>query len=311
MATNFTYSIPTLGNSNVTESQKITDALTAIKTGAVVKVISTDTAIAKFDGTDGSIKNSGITIDSSNKVSGMTTLFINGTDDGSGAKLQVNGKVTSNKTDVEVSNYEAFNGTASTAKSRLSNWADATVLNTNKKYNGGHSFDDTTKHWLSFYSSVSPTVAEFSFNYGNPNSSTENIIAKIDKNGLKVTNLAGTGNRAVYSDTNGTLTNSSSDERVKINVKSISSEINVLDKLKELRGIKYNWNNEIEGYENMGDQTEIGVIAQEIEKVLPEIVGENSTGYKSVDYAKITAYLIEVNKALLTRIEILEKNKQL
>ena len=118
--------------------------------------------------------------------------------------------------------------------------------------------------------------------------------------------LTGVGNRAVYSDVNGYLTNTSSDERVKKNITKITDTIDVILSLKQLNGIKYNWNTEIKGYERMGEQTEIGVIAQEVEKVLPEIVGENNTGYKSVDYAKLTAFLIEVNKEQQKQIEDLQ-----
>ena len=112
--------------------------------------------------------------------------------------------------------------------------------------------------------------------------------------------------KEAYTDATGNLTNSSSDARVKKNVETLSEKINVLDSLKQIRGVTYNWDNSIKGYENMGEQQEIGVIAQEIERFIPQVVGENSTGYKSVDYAKLTAYLIEVNKALLEKIETLE-----
>ena len=118
--------------------------------------------------------------------------------------------------------------------------------------------------------------------------------------------LAGVGNRAVYSDANGNLTNTSSDVRVKKNIENITDNMNVLDALKNIRGVTYNWDTEKEGYKGAGEQQEIGVIAQEIEQYIPQVVGENSTGYKSVDYAKLTAYLIEVNKALLEKVEILE-----
>lgn len=141
--------------------------------------------------------------------------------------------------------------------------------------------------------------------YKNGGSGWENI-AWMTAGGMGVVALSGTGNRAVYSDANGFLTNTSSDERVKKNIKNLSDTINILDSLKKIRGVVYNWDTSIEGYENMGEQEEIGVIAQEIEQHIPQIVGENSTGYKSVDYAKLTAYLIEVNKALLDKMEILE-----
>jgi hypothetical protein len=72
--------------------------------------------------------------------------------------------------------------------------------------------------------------------------------------------------------------------------------------LKQIGGYEYDWNglSENEGHD-------IGVIAQEIEKVLPELVTERKNGFKAVKYEKIVALLIETNKELLKRIEALEK----
>ena len=54
------------------------------------------------------------------------------------------------------------------------------------------------------------------------------------------------------------------------------------------------------------------MIAQEIEKVLPEVVSTNSEGYKSVDYGKITALLIEAVKELKQQNDTLrEENQQM
>jgi hypothetical protein len=51
---------------------------------------------------------------------------------------------------------------------------------------------------------------------------------------------------------------------------------------------------------------DIGVIAQEIESVLPQLVETRESGYKAVKYEKLVALLIETNKELLNRIEALE-----
>ena len=91
----------------------------------------------------------------------------------------------------------------------------------------------------------------------------------------------------------------SSDERLKNNITPISGS---LDKLKLIGGYEYDWN---ELSENEGH--DVGVIAQEIEKVLPELVVERNNGYKAVKYEKIVALLIETNKELLKRLEALEK----
>ena len=89
-----------------------------------------------------------------------------------------------------------------------------------------------------------------------------------------------------------------SDRRLKRNFQLIDQP---LEKLKSLNGYYYYWK------ADKADQSrQVGVIAQEVEAILPEIVGTDDEGIKSVDYAKITALLIESNKALLERVEALE-----
>ena len=93
----------------------------------------------------------------------------------------------------------------------------------------------------------------------------------------------------------------SSDERLKKNIKPIE---NPLEKLKLISGNTFEWDDTNPIVRHSGK--DIGVIAQEIEKVLPEIVAEKKGGYKGVQYEKIVALLIESNKALLERVEELE-----
>ena len=57
-------------------------------------------------------------------------------------------------------------------------------------------------------------------------------------------------------------------------------------------------------HENEGH--DIGVIAQEIGVVLPEIVTTRDNGYMAVKYEKLVALLIQTNKELLNRVEALE-----
>jgi predicted nucleic acid-binding Zn-ribbon protein len=91
----------------------------------------------------------------------------------------------------------------------------------------------------------------------------------------------------------------SSDERLKDNVTPIT---NAIDKMKLIGGYEFDWNNlsKHEGHD-------VGVIAQEIEKVLPEVVTTRSNGYKAVKYEKLAALLIQANKELIERVEELEK----
>ena len=93
----------------------------------------------------------------------------------------------------------------------------------------------------------------------------------------------------------------SSDERLKENVLTIP---NSLDILKQINGYHFDWI-PMEGvHDNEGH--DIGVIAQEVEKVLPEIVTTRENGYKAVKYEKLVALLIQTNKELLERVEALE-----
>lgn len=80
-----------------------------------------------------------------------------------------------------------------------------------------------------------------------------------------------------------------SDIRLKENITPLD---NALAKVSAINGIYFN--NKEEPPENR----EVGVIAQEVKKVLPEVVSEDSEGFKSVDYSKFTPLLIEAVKEL-------------
>ena len=94
----------------------------------------------------------------------------------------------------------------------------------------------------------------------------------------------------------------SSDERLKENIKPIE---NATDKVKALGGYTFDWK---EGIEEVTSKTgkDVGIIAQELEKVLPELVNTRENGYKGVDYPKLVALLVESNKQLILRVEVLE-----
>jgi hypothetical protein len=95
---------------------------------------------------------------------------------------------------------------------------------------------------------------------------------------------------------------STSDSRLKENITPIA---NALDKVKSLTGVEFDWKEEtkgVHGYEGH----DVGVIAQEVQAVLPEAIRTNDTGYLSVRYEKMIALLIEANKELAARVEELE-----
>ena len=90
----------------------------------------------------------------------------------------------------------------------------------------------------------------------------------------------------------------SSDSRLKDNVSVIGS---ALDKIDQIGGYEFDWNSDSE---HSGH--DIGVIAQEIEKVLPEVVVDRSNGYKAVRYDKIVALLIQAVKEQQLQIDELK-----
>jgi hypothetical protein len=98
----------------------------------------------------------------------------------------------------------------------------------------------------------------------------------------------------------------SSDARFKTDVAPIS---NPLQKVLALRGVNFNWNTSAFPQRMFSDKRTLGFIAQEVEKVLPEIVQtENTTeGYKSVQYDKVVALLVEAIKEQQKQINQLKK----
>ncbi len=95
----------------------------------------------------------------------------------------------------------------------------------------------------------------------------------------------------------------SSDERLKENIQPIED---ALSKVELISGNTYDWK---EGFDNIHPHkgNDVGVIAQEVEKVLPQVVINRENGYKAVDYEKIVPLLIEAIKELSAKVKELEK----
>ena len=93
----------------------------------------------------------------------------------------------------------------------------------------------------------------------------------------------------------------SSDERLKDNIELIS---NPIEKVQSLRGVTWDWNSNAD----ILQQTlpNVGVIAQDVEKVLPQLVIDRDNGFKGVDYAKLTGLLIEAVKDQQKQIDELK-----
>ena len=95
-----------------------------------------------------------------------------------------------------------------------------------------------------------------------------------------------------------------SDIRFKTNIQKITD---VTGKLSLLNGYTYTWRDKKEFPDQaLGEGRDIGVIAQEVEKVFPDAVMTNEKGYKSVNYNALIPVLIEALKESNRRIKVLE-----
>ena len=97
----------------------------------------------------------------------------------------------------------------------------------------------------------------------------------------------------------------SSDQRLKENIVNIP---NALDKVMDINGVEFDWSSEyMEAHGGEDDlfnrKHQVGVIAQEVEKVLPEVVADRPDGYKAVRYEQLTALLIEAIKDLKKELD--------
>ena len=173
-------------------------------------------------------------------------------------------------------------------------------------YNPGTSWTKVTGYWNGFGSSsggsgtgntnqwVSGTkyfTPQALFNYSQYSGTARCYIS-----GWKIIRVSNPGNRyfsnSIYASSD-VVAYFSSDARLKDNIIKIESP---LEKISKLRGIEFNWNDNQDIYP-VGKR-DLGVVAQEVEEVLPEIVETRTSGYKAVKYEKLTPLLIEAVKEL-------------
>jgi hypothetical protein len=100
----------------------------------------------------------------------------------------------------------------------------------------------------------------------------------------------------------------SSDKRLKENIINI---VNPLDKIKKINGVTYDWTDKY--IEDHGGEDgyfirkhDVGLIAQEVEEILPEIVATTNDGYKAIKYDRIVALLVEAVKELKAEVDELK-----
>jgi hypothetical protein len=202
-------------------------------------------------------------------TSGGNVLIGTTTDQGTGYKLQVNTGTGQN-----------FNVSSDGANS-------VAIMN----FNSGDGFQQ-----LKFRSSV---FTVFTGTAGG-GSSTERLTIAAD-GVTKITNLAGTGSRAVLADSSGTLSAPVSDISVKQNITSIGYG------LSEILQMNPVWFDFIDEYKNYGEERQNGMIAQEVAKIIPEAVFTTpSTGKMGINYDQMHAVYIKAIQELKAEIEELK-----
>ena len=119
------------------------------------------------------------------------------------------------------------------------------------------------------------------------------------------------GNQSVKTDSSALTYNASTGQLTAVDINATSDinlkkDIEVItdatELIKQLNGVRFTW--------KVNDRKSLGVIAQEVEELFPELVSERvDTGTKSVNYNGLVGILIEAVKELSTRVEELEKKQ--
>ncbi|WP_042721685.1 tail fiber domain-containing protein [Flavobacterium sp. B17] len=161
-------------------------------------------------------------------------------------------------------------------------------------YPGGESYGNnvglyTTGGNIYLSTNGNAEYGQFAMVNGNIGIGTSSPQSKLHVNGtIKASRIEGT-----------------SDRRFKKDIKKIYG---ATEKLNQLNGYTYIWRDKAEfPGQTLGEGKDIGVIAQELEKVLPDAVSTNKDGYKSVNYNALVPVLIEALKESNNKIDRLEQ----
>jgi len=98
-----------------------------------------------------------------------------------------------------------------------------------------------------------------------------------------------------------------SDKRLKENLEKID---NSLEKIAKISGYEYNWNSIAQEMYPERTERDYGVVAQEVQEVLPSAVVEREDGYLAVNYEKIIPLLIESIKSLKEELDMIKRGDQ-
>ena len=116
---------------------------------------------------------------------------------------------------------------------------------------------------------------------------------------------------SVYNSPNSSSFSTTSDERIKKNIVDNNTGLDAIEKIR-VRNFEYRTQNEITDFDNAGavvvdkEGVQLGVIAQEIKDILPDLVKQNTTGAYAVDPDNLTWYLVNAVKELSAEVKSLK-----
>ena len=170
-----------------------------------------------------------------------------------------------------------------------------TNTDTNTTYSAGAGLDLSAGNAFSIEPDLRDSITHIGYDAGDyiqfsNNSWTRTVVNGTERLRVDTSGIDVSGRIVADSDIT-----AYSDERLKKDIVTIDG---ALDKTKALRGVEFT---------RIADNSRsIGVVAQELEAILPELVLTDDEGMKSVNYAQITGLLIEAVKELSAKVEKLE-----
>jgi hypothetical protein len=297
-------------NSRFTEIGVVSGSLISSASAAKTTNDSQDVSITNINLTTASL-NTSVTNINSFSSSVLSQLTAVATITGSLINSASNASTRLDALETETSNLELYTQSVENRFTNLASYTGSTNTSITSLNSFTQSANITLNNIESFTSSINTTIKD-KLNEDGVVSGSSQILGNSTIHSGSIGNYQfnsigiGTAASTVEGELRATgdiVAFYSSDERLKENIQPI---VDALSKVESISGNTYDWK---EGFETIHSHTgnDIGVIAQEIEKVLPEVVTNRETGYKAVQYEKIVPLLIEAIKELSAKVKELEK----
>ena len=174
-----------------------------------------------------------------------------------------------------------------------------------KNTSWAHFYTDRSRYWFSTGLTVETgNIGSYDEDLSLQTSGTTRITILNSNGNVGIGTISPTYKLHVAGNIKTNTINETSDARFKKNIQDINTP---LSKVLSLRGVYYYWDLDNPDVQEIDSSKQIGMIAQEVEKILPELVNTDSDGYKSVEYSRVVAVLIEAMKEQQKTIEQQQK----